>query len=127
MFLIDTITEISRNATTVLELPGITCRSWSKRLALARNNLGYHLKRNLWLGDYDFIHLDDSISADLDVAMSVRREGIEGERTPPGILTHLRHTSVERIIEQIEKAPDPLAIGLGLQMLKLSRTYLKIA
>ena len=128
VFLIDTITEI-------LETP-LRCLSYLELRAEVGQNvslshettaLGYHLKRNLWLGDYDFIHLDDSISADLDVAMSVRREGIEGERTPPGILTHLRHTSVERIIEQIEKAPDPLAIGLGLQMLKLSRTYLKIA
>jgi hypothetical protein len=66
------------------------------------------------------MHLEDSVATDLHVAMAVRREGVKGERTPPGILTQLRGTSVGRLIEQIEKTPDPLAIELGFQLLKLS-------
>ncbi len=80
----------------------------------------YHLKQNLWLGEtFDYVHLDDGIRAELDVAMAVRREGIRGKRTPSGILTQLRDTSVGRIVEQIEKRPNALAIDLGLQLLKL--------
>ena len=95
VFLIDTITEM-------LETP-LRCLSYLELRAKAGQNvslshettaLGYHLKRNLWLGEYDHIHFDDSVSADLDVAMAVRREGLEGKRTPSGILTQPQGTFV---------------------------------
>jgi hypothetical protein len=82
--------------------------------------LAFHLKQNLWLGEYDSILLEDDVAAELDVAMTVRREGLPGERTPPGILTLLRGTSVARIIEEIERRSDAGAIGVGLELLKLS-------
>jgi hypothetical protein len=82
--------------------------------------LGYHLKRNLWLGEYNFIALADDLSADVDIAMLARRDSVEGEKVPPGILTALRGTAVGRIIEEIEHRSEPGAIGVGLELLKLS-------
>jgi hypothetical protein len=82
--------------------------------------LGYHLKKNLWLDDeLTGMALDDSISTDLDIAMAVRREGLPGARTPPGILTRLSATSIGRLIEQIEADPSPGALELGLLLLML--------
>lgn len=70
--------------------------------------LSYHIKQNLWLSDeYNFVMLEDDISTDLDLAMMARREGIPGKRTPDGILTRLRTTTVGRFVQQIESRPDP--------------------
>lgn len=121
VFFIDEVTEF-------LDTP-LRCLSYLELRARAGNNvifshehtaLAFHLKQNLWFGEYDFVVLEDDIAADLNVAMAVRREGIAGQRTPPGILTVLRGTSVGRIIEEIENHSDPGAIGLGLELLKLS-------
>lgn len=44
--------------------------------------LSYHLKKNLWLDDeYSMVVLGEDLSADLDIAMTARRDGIPG-RTP---------------------------------------------
>jgi hypothetical protein len=121
IFLLDSITEM-------LESP-LRCLSYLELRALAGDSimlshentaLGYHLKQNLWLGEYDFMQLDDSVAADLDVAMAVRRDGIDGERTPSGILTQLRDLSVGRLVYEIENSSDAGAIDLGLELLKLS-------
>jgi len=70
--------------------------------------LSYHLKQNLWLEDkYDFVHLTDDISCDLDTAMTVRRDGIPGKRTPDGILTRLSGLTTGAILKQIEAKPEP--------------------
>lgn len=83
--------------------------------------LSYHLKRNLWLEDkYRLVLLDDDISADLDVAMQVRRDGVPGKRTPDGILTRVAETTLGRIIADIEFSADPRIIDLGLMLLTLS-------
>jgi len=82
--------------------------------------LSYHLKQNLWLGEFDFMLIDDSVSADLDVAMAVRRAGVQGDPTPRGILTLLSDTSVGKIVSQIERREEPGLVGLGLDLLKLS-------
>jgi hypothetical protein len=121
VFLLDVITEM-------LETP-LRCLSYLDLRATAGDKvsfsheiiaLGYHLKQNLWLGEYDFIHMEDDIATDLHIAMAVRREGMKGERTPRGILTALRDTSVGRIVEEIETTPNALTIDLGFQLLKLS-------
>jgi hypothetical protein len=54
------------------------------------------------------------------VAMAARRDGIAGQKTPPGILTQLTGMTVGRIIEEIDQRADAAAIGLGLELLKLS-------
>jgi hypothetical protein len=121
VFFIDVVTEF-------LDTP-LHCLSYLELRARAANNvmtsheltaLAFHLKQNLWLGEYDLIVLEDDIAIDLDVAMAVRREGIAGQRTPPGILTRRRDTSVGHIIDEIEKQSDAGAIELGLELLKLS-------
>lgn len=82
--------------------------------------LSYHLKRNLWLsGEHDFVMLMDDISADLDVAMAVRREGVPGKATPDGILTRLDATEVGRIIREIEARPEGATLDLGFMLLTL--------
>ena len=83
--------------------------------------LSYHLKRNLWVtDDTDMLMLDDSISADLDLAMAVRRDGMPGVRTPDGILTRFEGTRFATIIEGIEDRPHAVAIDLGLMLLQLN-------
>jgi hypothetical protein len=83
--------------------------------------LSYHLKRNLWFDKkYSLVQLGDDVTADLDVAMLVRREGRPGESTPDGILTRLKHTRVGEIVRDIESRPHPGTINLGFALLKLS-------
>jgi hypothetical protein len=82
--------------------------------------LAYHLRCNLWLEDeYDMVMLEDSIAADLDSAMTVRREGLPGQRVPPGILTKMKGTYYERLLEQIERRPDPAVLELGFTLLSM--------
>ncbi len=82
--------------------------------------LSYHLKQNLWMDEkYDMVVMDDSISADLDLAMLVRRESILGKRTPDGILTRFNTTALGRIVKEIEARPDPGTIDLGFTLLTL--------
>jgi hypothetical protein len=66
--------------------------------------------------------LGDEVTADLDVSMTVRREGRPGERTPDGILTRLKHTRVGAVIKDIESRPNPGTINLGFALLKLSES-----
>lgn len=83
--------------------------------------LSYHLKRNLWVpDDTDMLMLEDNISADLDLAMAVRRDGMPGVRTPDGILTRFKGTRFAEIIKAIESRPDAVAIDLGLMLLTMS-------
>jgi hypothetical protein len=83
--------------------------------------LSHHLKRNLWLEkDVDTVMFEDGLVADLDVAMSVRRESIPGKRTPEGILTRLANTAIGRFLRDIEARPDPRTIDLGFLLLTLS-------
>lgn len=82
--------------------------------------LSYHLKKNLWLeGKFDMVVLHDDISADLDVAMAVRRDSVPGKRTPDGILTRFTTTALGRLVQQIEAKPDPGTIELGFMLLTL--------
>lgn len=91
--------------------------------------LSQHLKRNLWFEDkYDWIQLDDDISADLNIAMSVRRDNVPGKRTPNGILTRIANTSVGRLLKEIETRADPETLDLGFLLLKLGENaVLKIS
>jgi SEC-C motif/Nuclease-related domain len=82
--------------------------------------LSYHLKQNLWLNEeHDMVMLEDDISADLDLAMLVRREGIPGKGTPDGILTRFAATALGRMVKAIEARPDPPTIDLGFTLLTL--------
>jgi hypothetical protein len=83
--------------------------------------LSQHLKRNLWIEKkYQMVVLEDDIIADLDVAMSVRRDKISGQRTPEGILTRIANTVIGRILREIESRPDPGTVDFGFMLLTLS-------
>lgn len=83
--------------------------------------LSHHLKHNLWIsGERDLFYLSEGISADLDIAMMVRREGLKGADTPDGILTRFQGTTLGDLICQIEKLEDPGTIDLGFMLLLLS-------
>jgi hypothetical protein len=125
VFLIDTVTELLRTPLRFLSYLELRAMAGDKLIFSHETlALAFHLKQNLHrnLGKYDLIHLDDNISSDLDVAMAVRREGVDGEATPPGILTQLQGLSVGLLIEQIERSSEMAAVGLGLELLKLSET-----
>lgn len=88
--------------------------------------LAYHLRLNLWLSDeMDFVVLGDDVAVDLDLAMNVRREGIPGPRTPPGILTRMAGTTYESLIAQIERKADPACLNLGFFLLTLNEDSCK--
>jgi hypothetical protein len=121
VFFIDVVTEFLDKPLHCLSYLELRARAADKVMTSHEHTaLAFHLKQNLWLGEYDFMLLEDDIATDLDVAMAVRREGIAGQRTPPGILTRRRDTSVGRIIDEIEKQSDTGAIEFGLELLKLS-------
>jgi hypothetical protein len=121
VFLLDTMTEMLETPLRLLSY--LELRSLAgDNVMLSHENvaLAYHLKQNLWLGEYDMLQLADDISTDLDIAMAARRDGVDGKRTPPGILTELRELAVQRIISEIEKRSDAAAVEIGLELLKLS-------
>lgn len=83
--------------------------------------LGYHLTRNLWVQpDVNLMHLEDDFSAGLDIAMAVRRAGVQGAETPNGVLTRFEKTTVGKIVKEIESRPDPATIDLGFLLLAMS-------
>jgi hypothetical protein len=70
--------------------------------------LGYHLQTNMWPEKkYTMAYLDDSFSRAIDTAMTVRRDGHEGERTPHGILTRFVGTPFGQLVAHFEDKSDP--------------------
>lgn len=83
--------------------------------------LGYHLKKNLWVpSDVNMMLLGDEFSSGLDIAMTVRRTGVQGAATPDGVLSRFWKTTVGRIVKEIESKPNPATIDLGLLLLAIS-------
>lgn len=122
VFALDAMTEMLESPLRLLSYLELRAR-FGDRIMTAHEHtlLSFHLKRNLWLNDdYDLVMLEDDIAADLDIAMSARREGLPGAATPDGILTRIKNTPVGRIISDIEALPDPSTVDLGLLMLELN-------
>lgn len=83
--------------------------------------LSYHLQNNLWVDDkYNMIVLEGDIAASLDIAMLARRDGLNGLKTPEGILTKYKDTFFDQIICEIERREHPATIDLGFMLLTLS-------
>ncbi len=83
--------------------------------------LGYHLTKNLWVQpDIDLMQLGDDFSAGLDIAMAVRRAGVQGTDTPDGVLTRFRNTTIGRVVKEIEARPESATIDLGFLLLAMS-------
>ena len=121
VFFIDVVTEFLETPLRFLSYLELRARA-GENVSLSHEitAFGYHLKRNLWLGEHDFIALGDDLSVDVDIAMAARRDGVPGEKVPPGILTAFKGTAVGRIIDQIERRSEPGAIGVGLDCSSLA-------
>ena len=122
VFALDAITEMLNSPLQLLSY--IDRRTGYTDKVMATHELtilSYHLKVNLWVDEeHDMVMLEDDISADLDLAMLVRREGIPGKGTPDGILTRFVATPLGRMVKEIEGRPDPATIDLGFTLLTLS-------
>jgi hypothetical protein len=121
VFLLDTLTEMLTTPLRLLSYVKLRVAVSDKLLTGHELTvLGYHLKQNLWLDDeHQLVMLDDSIARDLDAAMLVRRDNQPGEDTPVGILTRMRGTRYERLIEEIENRADPATLELGFHLLSM--------
>lgn len=121
VFTLDAMTEFLDSPLQLLSYIGRRSKYADKLLASHELTiLSYHLKRNLWLGDeFNMVMLHDDISADLDIAMMVRREGVPGKDTPDGILTRFKDTTLGRFVAEIERRPDAGTISLGYMLLTL--------
>ena len=130
VFMLDVVTEMLRSPLRLLSYVNRRT-NYSDRLLASHELtiLSYHLKNNLWIDDqHDMVVLSDDISADLDVAMAVRRDDVPGKRTPDGILTRFRTTALGRLVEKIETRPDPATIDLGFMLLTLSEeTFVNVS
>jgi hypothetical protein len=83
--------------------------------------LSYHLRHNLWVeDDLNMVWLGDDISADLDVAMAVRRDGVRGQRMPEGYVSRMSATALGELVAAIDANPEPAVVDLGFLLLALS-------
>ena len=121
VFFLDVMTEILETPLHFLNY--LTLRSMADKKLMVNQELttlGYHLKHNLWLEDkYDMVNLGDDFTSSLDIAMSARRLGVSGERTPKGILTRFDGTPIGKLISEFESSAIPELVGLGMLFLQL--------
>lgn len=121
VFLLDTLTEMLATPLRLLSYVKLRLAASDKLMSGHELTvLGYHLKQNLWLDDkYDLVMLEDSVVQDLDAAMLVRRDNLQGDNTPVGILTKMRGTRYESLIKEIENRADPATLELGFHLLSM--------
>jgi hypothetical protein len=122
VFLLDAIAEILTSPLRFLSYIRLRIAAAGKvNISHELTALGFHFKQNVWLDDdFNYVMIDDSYSVDLDTAMTVRREGHPGQRTPKGILTKLAGTRYEQVISQIEAEANPATLELGFQLLAMN-------
>lgn len=122
LFAIDVMTEMLDSPLHLLHYLTLRAKAGDGFIASHELTLlSFHIKQNLWIdGEVTLVALADDITADLDVAMLVRREGVPGARTPDGILTRLTKTTVGQLVAQIEARGDPRTTSLGLLLLQMS-------
>jgi hypothetical protein len=123
VFLLDIMTEMLQSPLYFLSY--INRRTKYLGRVLVNHELStfsYHLTQGLWIDkENEILSIDDDFSAELDVAMMVRREGVLGEATPEGILTRFKNSPLENIIQQIESEEDPATVDFGFLLLSLSQ------
>jgi hypothetical protein len=121
VFALDTMTELLDTPLRLLSYLELRAAAADNVIASHENAvLGFHLRKNLWLGDYNMIQLGDDISTDVDIAMMARRTNVDGEKVPPGILTFLEGKSIGRVVKELESKSDhPWPIEVGLELLKI--------
>lgn len=122
VFLIDVLTELLSTPLQFLSYVARRAR-YADRLVAAQELtiLAYHLKHNLWIEDATaMLHLAEDFTACLDIAMAVRRRGIDGDATPEGFLTRFEGKTLGRIVREIERRPEPAVLDQGFQLLEMS-------
>ena len=83
--------------------------------------LAYHLMHNLRsYDDHGMVIVPEEFAIELDTAMTIRREGIEGDLTPIGIMTKFGADCVGQILRSIEKKQEQAFVDLGFMLLNLS-------
>lgn len=128
VFLLDAMTEMLESPLRFLTYVALRARH-AGRVAINHEltALGYHLRMNLWLQeDVDMAMLQDDVAADLDVSMSVRRDGVIGPWTPPGILTKFVGTRFGYLLEQLEGKPDEGLVDLGMLLMTLGEDTCRV-
>ena len=122
VFLIDVLTEMLPTPLHFLSYIARRTRYADRLLAAHELTiLAYHLKHNLWLEDAtSMMHLAEDFTSALDIAMAVRRRGIDGDATPQGFLTHFDGKTLGRIVREIEHRSEPAILDQGFQLLEMS-------
>lgn len=122
VFTVDAMTEMLRSPLQFLSY--INRRANYAEQLLASQELtilGFHLTKNLWVEpNIGLMSLCDDFSASLDIAMAVRRVGVQGAATPNGVLTRFGNTTIGRVVKEIEARPEPATIDLGFLLLAMS-------
>lgn len=81
--------------------------------------LSWYIKNNLHIDENEFIALADDCMVELDLAMSVRRSGIDGQRTPRGQLTRFEGTPIGELMGYINSSDRPDVHRLGEMLLSM--------
>jgi hypothetical protein len=122
VFTLDVIVEFLDTPLQFLNYLDLRAKAFDK--LLITNELipfSYHLRNNLWLDpEYDMVTLGEDFTAHVDVAMTVRRQGVSGSPEVSGVLTRYRGTRAGAILDQIQEATIPELTELGLWILQLS-------
>jgi hypothetical protein len=122
VFLIDVLTELLPTPLQFLSYVARRTRYADRLLAAQELTiLAYHLRHNLWIEDATaMLHLAEDFTASLDIAMAVRRRGIDGDATPDGFMTRFDGKTLGRIVREIERRPEPAVLDQGFQLLEMS-------
>ena len=121
VFALDAITEMLQSPIQFLSyINRRVCYSEQLMASLELPILAFHLKKGLWVEpNVNLMHIVDEFVAELDIAMTVRRTGIQGAITPNGFLTHFNNTTIGSIVKEIERCPEPATVELGFYFLAM--------
>lgn len=121
VFLIDVLTELLSTPLQFLSYIARRTRYADRLLAAQELTiLAYHLKHNLWMeGATAMLQLAEDFTAGLDIAMAVRRRGIDGDATPEGFMTRFEGKTLGRIVREIECRPESAVLDQGFQLLEM--------
>lgn len=128
VFLLDAMTEMLESPLRFLTYVALRARH-ADRLVINHEltALGYHLRMNLWLEEgVSMAMLQDDLAADLDLSMSVRRDGVTGPWSPPGILTKFAGTQFGNLLEQLEGKSDEGLVDMGMLLMTIGEDTCRI-
>ena len=123
LFLIDIITEILPSPLYFIDY--VIWRVQFGDRAHATTDIatfGFYLKSNTRI-DWEFqrVLILETMALEVDVAMKVRREGLQGECTPEGTLTKARNTLFGRVLSVLEQEPNQNSVKIGLAILAMDK------